>query len=75
MCSSDLARHCTVTVASTDGHVAVTVADDGRGITGDSPVPGIGWTLTTTWARVLGGTWEWTSGPQGTTVRAELPRP
>ncbi len=68
------ARRCEVRIARAGDDVVVTVDDDGSGLPSTNPSPSVGTALTTTWVRILGGTWNRTSSPMGgVRVRAVLP--
>jgi signal transduction histidine kinase len=56
-----------------NGHVELSVADDGRGFDPDAATAGFGVAGMRERAALLGGTLEVASGAQGTTVRASLP--
>jgi len=66
-------------VTVSDGPLALTVRDDGRGVTESSAAgrrggSGLGLGSMRPRAEEIGGTWTLTSSAAGTTVRAVLPR-
>lgn len=72
------ARNCHVAVARIGEEVTVTVDDDGIGLSSDPVTTGLGSALTTTWTRILGGTWSRTSSTMGgvrlrAVLRPEVP--
>jgi signal transduction histidine kinase len=68
------AAHATVSVLERDGRIEVTVADDGRGFSGEDETDGFGLIGMRERIRLAGGRHEIDSAPgRGTTVRAWLP--
>lgn len=68
------ARHCEVGVTPTGEDVVVEVSDDGRGMPNTGVRPSVGTALTSTWVRLLGGSWERTTAPGGgVRLQAVLP--
>jgi signal transduction histidine kinase len=66
------ARRCTVRLGWQDDLVVVEVGDDGRGITPGARA-GVGLQSMRDRAAEVGGSLQITTGPAGTTVRAQLP--
>jgi signal transduction histidine kinase len=66
------ARCCTVRVGRSDDDVVVEVRDDGRGIPPGART-GVGLSSMRDRAAEIGGSLQLTTGPAGTTVRAQLP--
>jgi two-component system, NarL family, sensor histidine kinase DevS len=68
------AAHATVSVVERDGRIEVTVADDGRGFSGEDGTAGFGLIGMRERIRLAGGRHEIDTAPgRGTTVRAWLP--
>ena len=67
------ARQCSVSVTSSDDTITVTITDDGDGLHTEV-TPGIGTLMTTTWIRILNGSWSRSSGlNRGAVVSAWIP--
>jgi signal transduction histidine kinase len=64
--------HCEVTIATVGGALRLTVADNGSGITADTP-PGVGLASMRERAAEVGGTLVIETGDAGTTITACLP--
>ena len=68
------ARQCRVEVQRSGAELVVTIDDDGEGLPQVAPAPGLGTALTTTWVRILDGSWTRAASPMGgVRVRATLP--
>lgn len=59
------ATTCTVDIRLEGDELLITVDDDGRGLGAQVPEAGSGSALMSTWARTLGGEWEWGPRPGG----------
>ena len=66
------AHTCEVNVSSSGSNVLIEIHDDGRGIKGSAPEPGMGLNLVDTWCRALSGEWELRQGQSGATLTASL---
>lgn len=68
------ASRCSVALSWDSGQVGVSIEDNGAGFDASEATAGFGSAVLTTWARVLGGTWNWTSQRgEGTQLIAHFP--
>lgn len=68
------ATECTVSMSVAGGRVEVCVLDNGTGFDVASAHAGFGSAVLTTWARMLGGDWRWSSNAMaGTRLLADFP--
>jgi len=69
------ARQVSVGVSAKNDHLQISIADDGRGMTGDGRTKGHGLTVMKERAESLGGHFKTISSPEaGTEIRVEVPR-